>query len=116
LEHKPRVFHVNWFRKSEDGSFLWPGFRDNMRILRWIVERSTGRALGHEGALGWTPRREDVDWSGLDLPDEVWDELMSTDKERLRMQTLRHEELFLELAETLPKELLFEREALVARL
>ena len=116
LEHKPRVFHVNWFRKSEDGSFLWPGFRDNMRILRWIVERSTGRALGHEGALGWTPRREDVDWSGLDLPDEVWDELMSTDNERLRMQTLRHEELFLELAETLPKELLFEREALVARL
>ena len=116
LRHKPRIFHVNWFRKGEDGSFLWPGFRDNMRVLRWIVERSTGRALGHEGALGWTPRKEDVDWSGLDFSDEAWDELMATDNERLRMQTLRHEELFLQLAETLPKELLFERESLVARL
>ena len=116
LRHKPRIFHVNWFRKGEDGSFLWPGFRDNMRVLRWIVERSTGRALGHEGALGWTPRKEDVDWSGLDFSDEAWNELMATDNDRLRMQTLRHEELFLQLAETLPKELLFEREALVARL
>lgn len=116
LRHKPRIFHVNWFRKGEDGSFLWPGFRDNMRVLRWIVERSTGRALGHEGSLGWTPRKEDVDWSGLDFSDEAWNELMATDNDRLRMQTLRHEELFLQLAETLPKELLFEREALVARL
>ncbi len=116
LVHKPRVFHVNWFRKNDEGSFLWPGFRENMRVLRWIVERSTGRALGHEGALGWTPRKEDLDWSGLDFSDEDWDALMAVDNERMRMQTLRHEELFLHLAETLPKEMLFERETLVARL
>lgn len=116
LVHKPRVFHVNWFRKNDEGSFLWPGFRENMRVLRWIVERSTGRALGHEGALGWTPRKADLDWSGLDFSDEDWDALMAVDNGQMRMQTLRHEELFLHLAETLPKEMLFERETLVARL
>ena len=87
-----------------------------MRVLRWIVERSTGRALGHEGALGWTPRKADLDWSGLDFSDEDWDALMAVDNGQMRMQTLRHEELFLHLAETLPKEMLFERETLVARL
>ena len=54
LKNKPRIFHVNWFRKDEDG-FLWPGFRENMRVLRWIVERSTGQGRAHEGCLGWVP-------------------------------------------------------------
>ena len=116
LKEKPRIFHVNWFRKSEDGKFLWPGFRDNMRVLRWIVERSTGRGRSHEGPLGWVPKKEDLDWSGLDIDEEQWNELMSINSENLRMQTLRHEELFLQLSEFLPKEMLFERELLVSRL
>ena len=116
LKNKPRIFHVNWFRKDEDGKFLWPGFRDNMRVLRWIVERSSGQGKAHEGRLGWVPYKEDLDWSGLEFNDEDWSKLMSIDPEKLRMQTLRHEELFLQLSESLPKEMLFERELLVSRL
>ena len=116
LKNKPRIFHVNWFRKDEDGKFLWPGFRDNMRVLRWIVERSSGQGRAHEGRLGWVPYKDDLDWSGLEFNDKDWNKLMSIDPENLRMQTLRHEELFLQLSESLPKEMLFERELLVSRL
>jgi len=116
LENKPRIFHVNWFRKNEEGKFLWPGFRENMRVLRWMVERTSGKARAVEGPLGWEPKKEDLDWSGLDFDDDQWAELMSIDPEKLRMQTLRHEELFLQLSEFLPKEMLFERELLVSRL
>jgi phosphoenolpyruvate carboxykinase (GTP) len=116
LKNKPRIFHVNWFRKDEEGKFLWPGFRDNMRVLRWIVERSSGQGRAHEGRLGWVPYKDDLDWSGLEFNDDDWDKLMSIDPESLRMQTLRHEELFLQLSESLPKEMLFERELLVSRL
>lgn len=116
LKNKPRIFHVNWFRKDEGGNFLWPGFRDNMRVLRWIVERSSGQGRAHEGRLGWIPYKEDLDWSGLDFSEDDWAKLMAINPKNLRMQTLRHEELFLELAESLPKEMLFERELLVSRL
>ena len=116
LENKPRIFHVNWFRKDADGKFLWPGFRENMRVLRWIVERTSGKARAVEGPLGWTPRQRDLDWSGMEFSEEQWQELMKIDPQSLRMQTLRHEELFLQLSEYLPKEMLFERELLVSRL
>ena len=116
LKSKPRIFHVNWFRKDEEGKFLWPGFSDNMRVLRWIVERSSGQGRAHEGRLGWVPYQEDLDWSGLEFSKEEWTQLMKIEPEKLRMQTLRHEELFLQLAESLPKEMLFERELLVSRL
>jgi phosphoenolpyruvate carboxykinase (GTP) len=116
LKNKPRIFHVNWFRKNEEGKFLWPGFRENMRVLRWMVERTSGKARAVEGPLGWEPRKGDLDWSGLKFDDDQWAELMKIDPEKLRMQTLRHEELFLQLSEFLPKEMLFERELLVSRL
>jgi phosphoenolpyruvate carboxykinase (GTP) len=116
LKSKPRIFHVNWFRKDEEGKFLWPGFSDNMRVLRWIVERSSGQGRAHEGRLGWVPYQEDLDWSGLEFSKEEWTQLMKIEPEKLRMQTLRHEELFLQLAESLPIEMLFERELLVSRL
>lgn len=116
LSEKPRIFHVNWFRKDNMGAFLWPGFGENMRILKWIVERTSGRGRAHEDSLGWIPKKQDLDWSGLQFSDEHWEELMKIDKEKLRMQTLKHEELFLQLSEFLPKEMLFERELLVSRL
>jgi hypothetical protein len=111
----PRVFHVNWFRRDATGAFIWPGYRENMRILRWIVERVEGLARSKESPIGWVPRYEDIDWSGLDFPRARWDEVMNVDRTTWRLQTLQHQELFLQLAEHLPKELIFERENLISR-
>lgn len=116
LDESPRIFHVNWFRKSADGKFMWPGFGDNMRVLKWIVERANGRAFSKESPIGWMPRYEDIDWRGLDYSEEDWNALMAFDRENMKMQTLQHEELFLQLFDHLPKELIFERELLISRL
>jgi phosphoenolpyruvate carboxykinase (GTP) len=116
LEETPRIFHVNWFRKDANGKYLWPGFRENMRVLRWIVERANGRAFAKESPLGWLPRHQDIDWRGLDYTKEQWAELMGFDRPRTALQTLAHEELFISLFDHLPKEMIFERELLLSRL
>lgn len=116
LSETPRFFNVNWFRQDAEGNMLWPGFSENMRPLRWIVERATGRAGARETPIGWMPRYDDMDWRGMDFTQEDFNVLMSFDRERLRMQTLQHEELFLKLFEHLPKEMIFERELLISRL
>tara|TARA_B110000285_G_scaffold214597_1_gene260136 strand:+ start:5097 stop:6902 length:1806 start_codon:yes stop_codon:yes gene_type:complete len=117
LTETPRVFNVNWFRKDAGGNWLWPGFGENMRPLRWIVERATGRTGGKETPIGWMPRYQDLDWRGMDDFSETdFDKLMHIDRDRLKMQTLQHEELFLKLFEHLPKEMIFERELLISRL
>ena len=64
LSETPRVFHINWFRKDAEGKFLWAGHGENMRVLKWIVDRARGRALAKETALGWQPRYDYIDWSG----------------------------------------------------
>jgi len=116
LSETPRVFHVNWFRKDKDGKFMWPGFGDNMRVLKWIVDRARGRALGRETPIGWMPRYEDIDWKGLDYPKEKFDELQAFDYAAWRAEVIGHEELFIDLHDHLPKELLFERELLICRM
>ncbi len=116
LSATPRIFHVNWFRKDADGKFLWPGFSDNFRVLKWIVERARGSARADETSIGWVPGYKQIDWAGLNFGKGQWDEVMRIDRERWRAQTLQHEELFLTLSEHLPKELIFEREMLVSRL
>ncbi|OYV48149.1 MAG: phosphoenolpyruvate carboxykinase (GTP), partial [Verrucomicrobia bacterium 21-51-4] len=116
LAETPRVFHVNWFRRDEQGKFFWPGYSDNMRVLKWIVQRANGKGYAKESPLGWMPRYEDIDWTGLDYPRERWDALMSYDRERLKAQVLKHEEFLIKLYDHLPKEMLFERELLLCRL
>ena len=116
LSETPRIFHVNWFRKDADGRFLWPGFGENMRILKWIVDRARGRALGKETPIGWVPRYEDIEWGGLDFPRSRWDEIMAVDRTAWRREVIEHEELFLGLHDHLPKEMIFERELLICRL
>lgn len=111
----PRIFHVNWFRKSEEGNFLWPGFGENMRILRWIVERVQGAGHASETPIGWMPRYTDIDWRGLDFSESQWEETMRIDSETLKVQTLGHEELFLKLWDHIPKELLWQRDLLISR-
>ena len=116
LSETPRIFHVNWFRKDQDGAFIWPGFGENMRILKWIVDRARGRALGKETPIGWVPRYEDIEWTGLDFPQERWDEIMTVDRAAWRREVIEHQELFLDLHDHLPKEMIYERELLICRL
>ncbi|MBL8233981.1 MAG: phosphoenolpyruvate carboxykinase (GTP), partial [Bryobacterales bacterium] len=102
LSETPRIFHVNWFRKSEDGRFLWPGFRENMRILKWIVDRAHGRALGRETPIGWTPRYEDIEWTGLAFDKQHFEDIQGVDRKAWRQEVLGHEELFIDLHDHLP--------------
>ena len=88
LSETPRIFHVNWFRKDADGKFLWPGFSENMRVLKWIVDRAHGRALGRETPIGWMPRYEDIEWTGLDFPAEKFDELQAFDRAAWRDEVI----------------------------
>jgi len=112
----PRIFHVNWFRKDADGKFMWPGFSENMRVLKWIVDRTKGRALARETPIGWMPRHEDMEWKGMDLSEERFDELQKFDREAWRKEVIEHEELFIGLHDHLPKEMVYERELLICRL
>ncbi len=116
LESTPRVFHVNWFRKGEDGQFLWPGFRENMRVLKWIVDRVRGRALGRETPIGWTPHYEDMVWAGVDFSPERFAEVQRVSHQEWRREVMGHEELFIDLHDHLPPEMIYERELLIRRL
>jgi phosphoenolpyruvate carboxykinase (GTP) len=116
LSETPRIFHVNWFRKDAEGKFLWPGFSENMRVLKWIVDRSRGKALAKETAIGWMPRHGDIDWTGLDFPRASFDELQSFNRLAWRAEVMSHEELFLDLHDRLPKEMIYERELLICRM
>ena len=116
LSETPRIFHVNWFRKDKDGKFIWPGFSENMRVLKWIVDRVRGGGRAKETPIGWVPRYRDLDWTGLDFPEARFEELQAFDKSAWRAEVLGHEELFLDLHASLPKELMFERELLICRM
>ena len=116
LSETPRIFHVNWFRKDGHGHFIWHGFSENMRILRWIVDRARGRALGRETPIGWMPRHEDIDWSGHEFPKDRFDELQAFDRKAWRTELISQEELFLDLHARLPKEMIYERELLICRM
>ncbi|MSP72038.1 MAG: phosphoenolpyruvate carboxykinase (GTP) [Myxococcales bacterium] len=116
VHHLPRIFHVNWFRKGADGKFLWPGFGENMRVLKWAVGRCYGEALGRETAIGWVPEYESIDWAGLDFSEERFNEAMNIDREEWHRELVMQDELFMKLYRQLPKELVFQRELLIARL
>ncbi len=113
LPNPPRIFGVNWFRTDENGKFIWPGFGENMRVLKWVVERVCGKAFALESPLGWMPRHKDIDWRGLEnFTEEEFNDLMSVDSEVWKEEVLGHEELFSKLYDRLPKEFLFMRELL----
>ena len=112
----PRVFMVNWFRKNEQGKFVWPGFGENMRVLKWIIDRAHGKAYAKETLLGWMPRPEDIDLEGLTISRSDFEKIQSVDPEEFKSEILSQEELFLKLAGDLPKEMVFQRELLIARL
>lgn len=116
LPNPPRIFGVNWFRTDKDGNFAWPGFGENMRVLKWIVERARGQAASIESPLGWVPRYDDLDWRGSDFTPEQFTNIMSVDRDVWQQEILSHEELFIKLYNRLPKELHFMRQLILSSL
>jgi phosphoenolpyruvate carboxykinase (GTP) len=116
LADPPPIFRVNWFRKDENGKFIWPGFGDNMRVLKWIVDRVRGRGYAVESPLGWMPRHEDIEWNGLDFPADNFYDLMAVGRDAGAAEAQAHEEQFGQFLDRLPKEFIFERELLRSRL
>jgi phosphoenolpyruvate carboxykinase (GTP) len=117
LKYPPRIFGVNWFRKDEHGIYIWPGFGENMRVLKWVVDRCRGKAGAYESTLGWVPYQQDMDLAdihGFKLSD--WDKLMDVNIEEWRREVISQDELFIKLYGHLPKEIIFQRELLVSRL
>ncbi|MHB1192104.1 MAG: phosphoenolpyruvate carboxykinase (GTP) [Longimicrobiales bacterium] len=112
----PLIFRVNWFRKDENGKFMWPGFGENLRVLKWVVERATGKGSAVESPVGWMPTYDDLTWDGLKFPAEKFHELMSVDRDEGLKEVRQHDELFDRFLDHLPKEFVYEREMLRARL
>ena len=103
LAHAPKIFRVNWFRKDAAGKFIWPGFSENMRVLKWIVDRCSGRAQGAETPLGVIPRFDDLTWKGLEKFDRArFEELARVDGRAWSEELKSHDELFGKLGSQLP--------------
>ena len=113
MEHKleasggtlPSIFCVNWFRKGDDGKFVWPGYGENMRVLKWMIDRLEGKAKGVDHVFGISPTYEEITWDGLDFSAEQFKSVTSIDKSAWTEELKLHATLFEQLAHNLPKEL-----------
>ncbi len=113
VANRPRVYGVNWFRRDENGKFLWPGYGENMRVLKWIVERCEGTADAVETPIGCMPRYEDLEWRGLDAVNrETFDRLTAIQPQLWHDELRDHQALFDKLADRMPQELTRQREDL----
>jgi phosphoenolpyruvate carboxykinase (GTP) len=102
LKNPPKIFRVNWFRRDAQGRFIWPGFGENLRVLRWVVDRVKGRAGGRAVNEGMVPRYEDVDWSGLDFPRAQFDALIGEEREAELRELKSQDELLDRFGSRLP--------------
>lgn len=115
IKQSPNIFSVNWFRKDENGKFVWPGFGDNMRILKWIVDRVHGKANAIESPIGWMPAYEDINWEGIEnFTQDDFNKIMTVNSEQWKKEILSQEELFANLYDKLPKEFIFLRQLILS--
>ncbi len=116
MKNPPCIFHVNWFRKDDQGKFLWPGYGENIRALRWILDRAEGKAEAERTPIGWLPRAADLDTKGLDLAPGAADQLLAIDREAWKAEAADIEGFFTKIGDRLPQELKAQRAALIERL
>ena len=116
IAHPPHIFSVNWFRKDEAGTFIWPGFGHNMRVLKWIFERCEGTGKGRETPLGIVPDFEDLDWAGIEFAPERFAQAIGVDVEAWQRELAAHDELFARVGGKRPEALAVERAKLGGRL
>jgi phosphoenolpyruvate carboxykinase (GTP) len=114
LAHPPKIFGVNWFRTDANGKFIWPGFGDNARVLKWIIERCEGTASAVQSPLGMHPTFSDIDWNGISFSEHDFDHIMSISDDEWDLELDSHRELFDKLADHLPQELNARREKFLA--
>jgi phosphoenolpyruvate carboxykinase (GTP) len=124
MEHKlesqghtlPKIFCVNWFRKGADGKFVWPGYGENMRVLKWMLDRIEGKVAGQDNLFGVSPTYEEINWTGLDFSRAQFDSVTHIDKADWQAELGLHSELFTQLAYHLPKELVATKAQIEQRL
>jgi phosphoenolpyruvate carboxykinase (GTP) len=116
IKHAPRIFHVNWFRKDADGKFLWPGYGDNVRVLKWMLDRIEGRAAANETPIGLVPTPESLTLDGLSISRSALDELLRVDPADWLEESRATAEFFAKFGDRLPAPIRQEQEALVSRL
>jgi phosphoenolpyruvate carboxykinase (GTP) len=112
----PKIYTTNWFRKDADGKFVWPGYGENMRVLKWMIDRLEGQGAGEENLTGTSPRYQDLTWTGLDFSAEQFKTVTAIDKAAWQDELALHTALFEQLAHHLPGELKATQAKLVERL
>ena len=115
LTHPPLIFHVNWFRKGADEKFLWPGFGDNMRVLKWMIERCEGGQAAVQSPVGWLPRPNDLDLQDANVSHQAMAALLGVDHGEWQKELAAHQTFFESLGGVVPPELLEQRQKLVER-
>ena len=116
IPNPPKIFQVNWFRKGKNGKFLWPGYGENMRVLKWIIDRAQGKVGGQETVIGWVPKAGDLDLSGLDVPAEDVNEATSINLDEWKSELQSQEEFFRQFGDRMPEALDLQRRLLLSRL
>jgi phosphoenolpyruvate carboxykinase (GTP) len=112
----PKIYTTNWFRKGDDGKFVWPGYGENMRVLKWMIDRIEGKAAGADSGFGVSPVYNEINWTGLDFTQAQFDSVTSLDKTAWKQEIALHTELFTQLEYHLPKELVETKTQLEQRL
>jgi len=116
LSRPPKIFHVNWFRRNEQGDFLWPGFGQNVRVLKWILERVRDGGQAVDTPIGWIPTPDGIEREGLDLPTSTLEELLHIDRADWQQEVASQRKFFEQFGARLPHEIQEEHKALARRL